>query len=364
MAKTTEEIIIEIIEAVVAGIITDIGSIGDLFDNAQKAGLLESILARLEELGIALSEIFPEAVAEEYVTGIKAGEAMLIEAGIAGGALVATTPQKRIHIEALDALISGGMGDLRGAINTIEEQIPERMEIILGDIQKELGSSIITGENRRKATARVSEVFAREALYCFKVEDKNGVVRNLPLDHYAKTVVKTKLRTAHNTGSENRYKENGIDLVIVDKHFPTCEACAKKQGIVISLSGDTPGYISKDEIGLPPFHPNCRHTIRPYVIKYKTKEEIQRDKAVKYQPQADNRTEAQKKAYAKEQAIRRKANEEKKQYEKMKAALGDKAPKTIGAFRRMKRKNDEGWKRLQEEYRDAIKIMDEERVSG
>lgn len=361
MAKTREELILEMVAAIVEAIMTDIGSVGDLFDNAQKAGLLESILARLEELGIALEQIFPEAVAEQYASGIKAGEALLIEAGMAGSALVATSPRKRIHIEALDALISEGMGDLKAAINTIKEEAPKRLDQLLEDITKELGEAILTGENRKKATARVSEIFAKEALTCFTVEDKNGVIRKLPLDFYASTVVKTKLRSAHNRGAENRYLENGVDLVIVDEHHPTCEVCAKKQGIVISLTGDTPGYVTKDEIGLPPYHPNCRHTIRPYILKYKTKEEIERDKRKKYNPDKDPRSEAQKKAYEKEQAIRRKAAQEKRDYEKIKAVLGDKAPKTLAAYRRMRRKKDANWIKLQEEYKAAIQQIDEER---
>lgn len=361
MAKTREEIILEIILEVTNGLFTDIGSIGDLWDNDQKASLLEMIIARLDDLGLTLEDIFPVAIAESYGTGMKAGDSMLIEAGMAGGALVATVPSKRIHVEALDALISDGMGDLKGAINTIKEQFPKRLERILGEVQKELGKTIITGDNRKVATARVSQVLAKEGLTCFTVEDKNGNKRNLPLDFYASTVVKTKLRSAHNTGSENRYRENGVDLVRVDEHFPTCKECASKQGIVISLTGDTPGYPTKARVGLPPYHPHCRHTIRPYILKYKTAEEIERDKKKKFEPGKDDRTEAQKKAYAKEQAIRRKANEEKKDYEAIKAVLGDKAPKTLGAFRRKRRKNDLGWKQLQEDYKKALKAMDEER---
>lgn len=360
---TREDLIIEIIQAVVSGVITDIGSIGDLWDNAQKADLLEAIIYRLDELGIALEDIFPVAVAESYVAGIMAGEAMLINAGIGAGAIVATSPRKRIHIEALDVLISDGMGDLRGAIETVKREAPDRLDKIMRNVEKELGYTIVTGENRRKATARVSEVFAKEGITAFTVEDKNGNIRNLPLDFYASTVTKTKLRSAHNQGSENRYRENGVDLVRVDEHHPTCEVCASKQGIVISLSGDTPGYQTKDEVGLPPYHPNCRHTIRPYILKYKTPEEIERDKEKKYEPGKDDRTEAQKKAYATEQAIRRKANEEKKDYEAIKAVLGDKAPKTIGAFRRIRRKNDLGWKQLQDDFKKAIEVMDEERDS-
>jgi len=358
--KTKEEQIVEIVAAVVESLITDIGSVGDIFDNAQKAGLLEAILSRLHELGIVLEQLFPKAVAEAYSTGLKFGEAALVTAGLTGGTLVATAPSKLIHVEALDALVSKGMGDLKAAIRTMEEEIPERLEQVLEDVQKDLGTTILTGENRKKATARVAHTFAKEGLYSFITADN----KKLPLDFYAATVTKTKLRDAHNQGSVNRYIENGVDLVIVDKHFPTCKVCAQKQGIVISLSGKTKGYISAEEIGLPPFHPHCRHTIKPYILRGKTAEEIRKDKAVKYKPAKDTRTPAQKKAYETEQRIRKVANAEKKQYEAMKVRLGDKAPKTLAAFRRMKRKGNKQWIQLQKDYRDSIRISDTEREGG
>lgn len=361
---TREDQIIQIIDIVVSRIMTDVGSVGDIFDNAQKAGLLEAILFQLDEMGIAIESIFPEAIAEQYATGIKAGEALLIDAGISSGALVATSPSKRIHTEALNVLISDGMSDMKTAIQNVKDNLPGKLDEITAEVVKEFGAGIVSGENRNKVTARISDIFAKRGLTSFTVEDKNGNIRNLPLDFYAKTVTRTKLRSSHNQGSENRYRENKVDLVIVDEHYPTCKECASKQGIVISLTGDTPGYVTKDEIGLPPYHPNCRHTIKPYMAKFKTAEEIREDKRKKYKPGADNRTDAQKRAYQKEQAIKRKANQEKKDYEALKAVLGDRVPKTLGAFRRLRRKNDLGWQELQREYRTAIKEVDEERGSG
>ncbi|MDA6141364.1 hypothetical protein OSK03_26650, partial [Escherichia coli] len=62
---------------------------------------------------------------------------------------------------------------------------------------------------------------------------------------------------------------------------------------------------------------------------------------------------SQQKAYKKEQDIRRKAHEELKAYERYTAVLGKNAPKTIGAFRRIKRNGGESWQKLQLAYRQA-----------
>lgn len=359
--KTREETIIEMIEAIMEAIINDISEADDLLEDAKKAGLLESILSRLDDLGIRLEDVVPVGLAEEYFKGMTFGESALIAAGIGQAALISTTVKSRVHVEALEALVSDGMGDLKAAINTIKENAPGKLDEILNDVQKTLGQGILTGDTRKAITAQVSDRFLKEGLTAFKVTDKKGNVRNLPLDFYAKTVVKTKLRQAHNTGTENRYKDNKVDLVIVDEHYPTCKECAKRQGVIISLSGNASGYQSKDEIGLPPWHPNCRHTFRPYIPAGKTEEELKKDKAKKFKPNKDPRTDAQKKAYEKEQEIRRLANREKKDYEKLKAVLGaDNVPKTLGAFRRMRRKNDLTWKTLQKQYREALKGVDDE----
>lgn len=361
MAESREEILIRMITEIMEAIVNDISEADDLFTEAKRAGLIESIFARLDELGIEIAEILPAGMAEEYFSGMGYAEEMLIVAGIGKATLVNTNINSRIHIEALEALVSDGVGDMKTAINNIKETAPKKLEQIMGDVLNTLGQTIITGDTRKTATARVSEIFLKEGLTAFKVEDKNGKVRNLPLDFYAKTVVKTKLRQSHNKGTENRYKENKVDLVIVDEHYPTCKECASKQGIVISLTGKTKGYPTAKKVGLPPYHPNCRHTFRPYITSGKSAEEIEEDKKKKYEPGKDNRTPAQKKAYEKEQEIRRKANQEKKDYEKLKAVLGaDNVPKTLGAFRRMRRKRDLGWKKLQEDYRRAITEIDKE----
>lgn len=352
-----EEKIKEIIQYAVDQIYTEIGSVGNLFDNAEKAQLVENILSILDDLGLSLEEVFPEAVAEQYATGIRLGEEALITAGLTGEALVATAPTKRIHREALDALVSKGMGDLKSAIATAKESVGVEIEEALNAVEKELGRKILTGDNIRVASNLVAQRFAEHGLTAFVTSDD----KYLPLDYYSRLVVRTKLRDANVTGSVNRYTENKVDLVYIDEHHPTCSVCAKRQGLVISLSGDTEGYPTADETGLPPFHPHCQHDIRPYIPEFKSKSEIERDKKP-FKPGDDKRTETQRKAYEREQAIRRRASREKKAYEQLKATMGDDAPKTLGAYRRMKRKNDKGWKKLQEEYAESVRLLDEEKV--
>lgn len=53
---------------------------------------------------------------------------------------------------------------------------------------------------------------------------------------------------------------HGEDLIQISYHTSTCEMCAPRNGKVLSLTGQTPGYPTLAEAeGAGLFHPNCRH---------------------------------------------------------------------------------------------------------
>ncbi len=138
---TTQEQILEIIRQVIGDIYSDVGSVGDLFSNGVKTDLIEAIFARLDELGFTLSDLFPRAVAESYAAGIQSGNALMIEAGIGaaslGTATAAATIKRRIHLEAIDFLISGGMQDLRTAINTAKINAVDTIDNALDAVKRD-----------------------------------------------------------------------------------------------------------------------------------------------------------------------------------------------------------------------------------
>lgn len=101
---------------------------------------------------------------------------------------------------------------------------------------------------------------------------------------------------------------------------------------------------------------SCRHTVSPYVAEFHSDNDIQSElrKWSSFDPNRDTRSSAQVHAYDHEQAIRRQANAEKKQYANYQMVFGDRAPKTLGAFRRMKRQNTAKFQTLQQEYRSIM----------
>lgn len=346
---------------VIEEIFNDVLSVGDLLQDQNKVALIQSIAASLDRLDATVGDVMPAEIVQAYLAGVSEATALLAAAGSAmtvgvGGQVAAAMIQKKMHLEAIDLIAGDTMQDLRAAIRTALRYGINTIDNALMEVRSDLAKGMIKGDHSKVVSQKVAKSFAEHGLTSFITKDK----RRLPLDFYARTVVRTKIRTAHNTGALNRYKETGTKFIKISQHHPTCRVCAKYQGMVVALEENEYGFPTTKEIPLPPYHPNCQHTIGPYNIRDKTKAEIQEElrKWKRFSPQRDTRTATQRRAYEAEQAIRREANREKKNYAKMKAVMGEKAPKTIGAYRRMKRKNDKKWKTLQSNYLKATRKLE------
>jgi hypothetical protein len=340
-----QDLTLSIIQKTVALIMQEVLSIDDIMNDTKKARMFESVALFLNQAGIAMTEVFPAEIANAYATGHELGSDLLSEAGFQE---VQGNLTGQVHAAAVQEVAIQGVTDMQAALRTAAAMFITDIGGILEAIQTEIGAGILQGATTRTITQRVQAEFLRNGMTAFITSDN----RRLPLDFYAMTVTRTKVRQAHTQGAANRYQENGVDLVRFPIRSHTCKICGARERLVISLRGETEGYPTAAEIGgLPPFHPNCRHYPIPVID------------ASEYPPQAftgrDMRTAASKETYGNEQAIRRKANEEKKLYMKMKAeadAAGESFP-SIGTWRRMRRKNDQKWKDLQQKYKDSVSSL-------
>ena len=100
-------------------------------------------------------------------------------------------------------------------------------------------------------------------------------------------------------------------------------------------------------------HPNCRHSVVPFIEEMQSPEELQKAIARSNQPFADNRSDSEKSLYTKQQAENRRIRSDRFQYERYKARLGDDAPNTFSAFRRIKKADGDKWHDLQKKYRNS-----------
>lgn len=324
--------------------------------------LIKEITDLLDQFGVTLEQVVPKRIALEYYGGVDEASALLVKAGAierADKALIASGGigkafRKGVHLEAVTELLDDTMLDLRAAIRTAQQNAIGTINGTLQMVRDDIAQGLIAGDNRKVIQARVAMSFQQGGLTAFTTVDG----KRLPLEFYAMTVSRTKTRQARVNGSTTRYEEIGQDLVRIVGNSDTCEVCARHQGMVVSLTGKTPGYpiVGKD-IELPIYHPNCRCSVIPFVEQFKTQQEILEAKKrnAEYSPNADRRTPAQKKAYEKEQRLRRQANAEKKQFARFRMVLGEENYKSIGAFRRAKRENTPRFQDMQAEYRRVMR---------
>lgn len=188
------------------------------------------------------------------------------------------------------------------------------------------------------------------------------------LDTYTAMVARSTTREAGNLARENQLTDNGYDLMIMTEHYPTCKTCAMLQGRVYSISGEDKRFppLSKAfASGYRNVHPNCRHVVVPFVEELHSDEELQQAIKRSNEPFEDNRSDDEKALYSKQQADNRRMRSDRSQYERYKARLGDEAPKTFSAFRRIKKADGQNWKDLQKLYRSKFqKTVDNSGESG
>jgi hypothetical protein len=69
------------------------------------------------------------------------------------------------------------------------------------------------------------------------------------------------LRKVQTKATFDSCRELENDLVEVSIHPTDCEICMKYEGRIFSISGKHPIYPKL--VNMPPFHPDCRHSILP-----------------------------------------------------------------------------------------------------
>ena len=185
--------------------------------------------------------------------------------------------------------------------------------------------------------------------------------------------VRTATTETQNTAQLVQGREWGYDLVRMTSHYPTCEVCAMYQGRVYAVTKEAANGKYKDKDGNPlrfsylydtvltegydTVHPNCRHRFSIFSPRAYTLDELTEFSRRSTQHFADTRSDAERKAYAKEQAIKRKRNASRRQYEKIKSCFPNDAPKTFAAWQRMKSANSQKYRDLMENYRTLNKLV-------
>lgn len=155
-------------------------------------------------------------------------------------------------LDGLTAAREGSLNDVRQIAHTIT--------------RREAALSLL-GEPGRGSRPAVTDNLIK-ALKDKKITgfvDKAG--RNWKVENYAEMLTRTITRQAVTEGAITRYAAHGVELIQVSSHATSCPICGPMQGKIMRIDGSTEPVdgVSVDALQLPPFHPNCRHVILPYI---------------------------------------------------------------------------------------------------
>lgn len=167
-----------------------------------------------------------------------------------------TIVNKNIDKKTFTDKVDSNITSLENDLQYIAESIKANSEKIIKEIKsKPIGN---TGPEQKKISSQLVSELKEKGVTFFT--DKIG--RKTPIETYIKMRVFTDSVTIQRTTYFVRAIQYGVDLVrIVHLNIhPTCELCAPFENKILSIQGDTPGYMTIDEAqGFGLFHPNCDH---------------------------------------------------------------------------------------------------------
>lgn len=320
-----------------------------LLDDREKEKMLRNIENLMQQSNTDVTELLEDEIQKIYSDELDQALRELEKRGEE----FKTDLNSQVHSRALENILADSTEDLNAAYREANKRLIKNIDETLDQVKQEIADGVMYGNTRRKTVKRVYDDFLNKGLTSFTTVDG----KELPLDFYAETVTRTKTSTASIQAHANTYEEAGVNLVEVVGASDPCNECAPYQNVVFSVDGKDDRFPHENVKDLFPLHPNCRCNVLPYVLEYEEREsvddKIQKGKA--FDPTKDTRTAKQKKEYDDIQRRRRNARQEMKQYDKIKSVLGDDAPKSLGAYRRMKNNKTKGYNEIQAKMRALSK---------
>lgn len=212
-----------------------------------------------------------EAIDEAYKDGAKDSAQALIKAKGADQVPV-TGDLTEVDQESVKALSRG----ITDRLNNVDIRVLRTAEDKYREVIANASRQGITGAvNRRQVAQQALNEFANRGVTGFV--DSND--RRWNLSSYTEMATRSTMGRAQINGSMNRAQQNDHDLMIVGTSYEPCEVCMPWEGRILSVSGESDQYPSVQEAedaGL--WHPNCTHSISPYIPGVTEKPEIEEEK--------------------------------------------------------------------------------------
>ena len=329
---------------------------------AYERSLLRQIQKELKKLKKSSKALVEQLIKENYKTGLQS----LIDDLLKDN----TAPRlfnmfSGLNTSQIELITQNANIDLNKAINIVGRRVQDAVREASIEATAE---KLTTGQTIREMQKNLEKKLEQQNLTA--VEYTNGT--KMPIEKYAETVARSTTAETQNKAKVIQGQGWGYDLVRFTEHSPTCEVCSMYQGRVYALTKEAANgkykgskgqalhfpYLYDTALisGYSTIHPNCRHRLSVLPAGAYTAAEMEDFSRKSMQPFEDMRSDKERKAYAQEQAVKRKRNESRKQYEKIKTALPNDAPKTFAAFVKMKAAKSERYQGLLKDYRTVIGI--------
>ncbi|MFQ9846661.1 MAG: phage minor capsid protein [[Clostridium] leptum] len=330
---------------------------------AYERQILKQVSAELKKLRRATPELVRQMVLSGYRAGLEGAVEDILKVDL-------SLPHSynlfsRVNTRQIDLIVQNTVDSLTKATRIVGRRMEDEIRAAglraaalkeatggtVGDMQKDLEKRLL-GLDLRQAGGKIG------------VRYKNGKV--VSLKDYSKMVARTTTAEAQNKAKIVQAEEWGYDLAECTTHAPTCEVCAMYQGRVYALTKEAANGKHKGPGGEPlrfPYlydtalvhgyetiHPNCRHRFIIKPPQAYTKVELEKLSRHSMQPFRDTRSDAERKAYAKEQSVTRARNADRREWETYRRALPDEAYARFSDFRRAKQANSQQYQELKSNF--------------
>ncbi|MTV50081.1 minor capsid protein [Heliobacillus mobilis] len=248
----------------IAGRLKTISASGRL-EKAYAESLLSQIMVILRDLD-GSTKSWCEQVINQAFTGAQAQTILSLGDASSLSEAASSISFSMLARERTEALINDTYTDLLMATQNTERKIKQ---LVRNAVSETLRVKALEQMGRRTMKGTIINDLTHKGLSAkldseawIGIVDRAG--RRWNLSTYAEMVVRTKLTQAHVEGTRVETVERGVDLAVISSHNAK-DACRSFEGMVISLHGTTPGYLTYDQVrGIGKiFHPNCQHHVSP-----------------------------------------------------------------------------------------------------
>lgn len=218
---------------------------------------LSAVLAYLDQIGAETDPLARQIVAQAHTDGAALANKDIARLGAQTGPVSEAT-FAAVNREAVQASTDALTGRLSAARQTVGRTVDDMFR--RQGLEQTARALLGTEGSVPTASRRLARQLAAHGQTAFV--DSAG--RQWSLARYAEMAVRTTTRQAVVAGQVNRLAAHGVNLVEISAHASPCKICAPMEGRLIDLTGQMTEYQGQPVSGdtpLPPFHPNCRHTI-------------------------------------------------------------------------------------------------------